>query len=83
MTTYSIVDEIAEKIGNKSFCTANDVIELGLFGSHTAVHIAFRRGDLPFVKISARRFVIPTKDLLKFIERNFSVKQNGGVCSTK
>ena len=70
MTTYSILDEVAEKIGSKSFCTANDLIDLGLFGSHNAVLIALRRGDLPFVKISSRRFVVPTKDVLKFVERN-------------
>ena len=73
MTIYSIsiLEEVAEKIGNKSFVTPNDLIRLGLFGSHNAVLVAFRRGDLPYVRISNRRLVVPKKDLISFIERNF------------
>lgn len=83
MTTYSFLDEITEKVGNKSFCTTNDLIEIGLFGSHNAVLVALRRGDLPFIRISSRRFIVPTKDLLDFVERNFNVGGQGNDQSRK
>jgi hypothetical protein len=85
MKAHSILNEVSEKIGNKSFCTANDLIEIGLFGSHNAVLVALRRGDLPYLKVSSRRLIIPKKDLIKFIERNFKDTrfQSEDSCSLK
>ncbi len=78
MTTCSILDEITEKIGNRAFCTINDLIELGLFGSHNAALVAFRRGDIAYVRISPRRIVVAKQDLIKFIERNFkNIEERG------
>jgi hypothetical protein len=75
MKTCSILEEVAEKLKDKSVCSTSELVNLGIFGCHNSVLVALKRGDLPFVRISPRRLIVAKKDLLKFIESNFQDKK--------
>ena len=68
----SLVKELNDKLGDRPFYTTRELISVGIFGSIPAAKMALRDGQLSFVKISPRRFVVPRAVLLEFLRNNLT-----------
>lgn len=68
----SLVRELNSKLGDRPFYTLRQLTSIGFFGSMPAARMALRDGQLSFVKISPRRFVVPRLALLNFLRNNMS-----------
>lgn len=69
----SMIGELDSKLGDLPFYTLRQLTSIGFFGSMPAARAALRKGQLAFVKISPRRFVIPRFVLLEYLHNNMSV----------
>jgi hypothetical protein len=76
-TAASILEEIELVLGDKSFIPLTDLIALGLFGSNSAALAAVKRGQLPIVRVSRHRFVVPRQAVLRFIGENYESSIEG------
>jgi hypothetical protein len=70
-----LVNELNDKIGDRTFFTLSELVLFGLFGSLQAARHALRDGLLPSVRISQRRCVIPRAALINYIRANLADKQ--------
>jgi hypothetical protein len=70
--TESLVTEFDNFLGNKSYITPAQLIEIGLWGSASAAATALKRGDIPFIKISPKRTIIPKSAVLDYFRKNLS-----------
>ena len=68
-----LIQELDASLAKKIYLTGNDLIKIGLFGSHSAIDSALKRGDLPYVKISSRRRVFPRSAVLEYFKNNIGV----------
>lgn len=68
----SLEEELTSKLGDLPFYTLKQLISIGFFGSKAAARVALREGRLTFVKISARRLVIPRLVLLEYLRNNMT-----------
>jgi hypothetical protein len=55
----SLVDELENKLGDRSFITVRQLVDCGIYGSMSAARMALADGRLPFVRVSLRRLAIP------------------------
>jgi len=62
--------EFSSFLDRKPYCTISQLIALGLFGSQSAASAAIRRGDLPSIRISPKRTVIPRSAVLEYFKSN-------------
>ncbi len=69
-----LVKELNEKIGDRTFFTLPELVSLGLFGSVQAARLALEQGELPSIRISERRCVIPRTALFTYIRNNIAGK---------
>jgi hypothetical protein len=69
-----LVKELNKKIGDRTFFTLPELVSLGLFGIVQTARHALKEGELPFIRISERRCVIPRTALLDYIRSNISEK---------
>lgn len=67
----SLVEELEDKLGDRSFITVRQLVDCGVFGSMSAARMALADGRLPFVRISPRRFAIPRSALVAYLTKNF------------
>lgn len=67
-----VVKELNEKIGDRAFFTLPELVTLGLFGTVQTARHALIDGNLPFIRISERRCVIPRAALLEYVRNNLS-----------
>lgn len=65
-----LIIELDERLGNRPFYTLAELTTLGIFGSRPGARMVLRKGQLTFIKISPRRFVIPRSVLLEFLRNN-------------
>lgn len=70
-TTTALIEEVEYLLGDKTFIPLVELIDLGLFGSHSAALAAVKNGKLPIVKVSKHRFVVPRSAVIRFICENF------------
>ena len=73
-----LIKAIEKQIGDYSFFSTKQLIKLNIFGSPSAVRLALQRGDLSFVKISKKRFIISRNDLIKYLIDNFCGQKKKG-----
>lgn len=72
-----LTKELNEKIGNRAFFTLPELVSLGLFGTVQTARQALTEGNLPFIRMTERRCVIPRAGLLDYIRSNLSnIEQN-------
>jgi hypothetical protein len=72
-----LVKELNEKIGDRAFFTLAELVSIGLFGTMQTARHALKLGELPFIRMSERRCVIPRAALLDYIRNNLSdVEEN-------
>lgn len=76
MSTIELIEEFDRLLGDKPYFTVKQLIDLGLFGSVSAASKALKRGDLPSVKVSEKRTVIPRSAALQFFKDNLGSKNN-------
>lgn len=69
-TTTELLEEFNKFLGEKPYFTACQLIELGLFGSYSAVNAALKRGLIPHIKISKKRTVVPRSAVLEYFRNN-------------
>ena len=74
MSIETLVREFDELLGKKPYFTAKQLIDLGLFGSVSAASKALKRKDIPSIKVSEKRSVIPRSAVLKFFKENLDSK---------
>lgn len=67
-----LVKELNEKIGDRAFFTLAELVSIGLFGTMQTARHALKEGELPFIRMSERRCVIPRAALLDYIRNNLS-----------
>lgn len=67
-----LAKELNEKIGDRAFFTLSELVSIGLFGTVQTARYALAEGDLPFIRISERRCVIPRAALLDYVRKNLS-----------
>ena len=70
-----LVKELNHKIGDRAFFTLPELVSLGLFGTVQTARHALKEGELPFIRISERRCVIPRAALINYIRANLANKQ--------
>ena len=72
MSTNSdlLVEELGKALGDKPYFTGNQLIEIGLFGSASAVNAALKIGSLPSIKISPKRTVVPRSAVIQYFRNN-------------
>jgi hypothetical protein len=70
MSIESLVKEFEEFLGDKPYFTRGQLINIGLWGSSTAAATALKRGDLPSIKVSPKRTVIPRSAVLQYFRKN-------------
>lgn len=63
-----LVQEVDKKLGNRSFYTLPQLVSLGLFGTVQTARKALKNGELPFVRPSPRRCVIPRQCLIQYLK---------------
>ncbi len=68
--------ELNEKIGDRPFFTLPELVSLGLFGTVQTARHALQDGEIPFIRISTRRCVIPRSAVLDFIRKNMFRKED-------
>ncbi len=72
----SLVKEIDDYLGYRTFYSLRDLTNIGYYGSMAAARRAMKEGHLSFVKVSQRRCVIPRKSLLDYLSKNLSEHLN-------
>jgi hypothetical protein len=70
ISTESLVKEFDNFLGKKPYFTPAQLIEIGIWGSHTAATASLKRGDLPSIKVSPKRTVIPRSAVLDYFRKN-------------
>jgi hypothetical protein len=70
-----LVKELNEKIGDRAFFTLSELVSLGLFGTVQTARKALVDGELPFIRVSQRRCVIPRTSLLDYINKHLVKKK--------
>lgn len=70
-----IIQKFEERLGNDEFVTPHHLIEIGLFGSHTALSKVLQKGVITCLRVSRNRTLIPREEVLKFIHENIFCKQ--------
>lgn len=73
MTPTEIIHLFEEKLGNTDFIVPSTLVSVGLFGSLAAVRGALSRGDLPSLRVSRHRVLIPKSAVIEHIRKNLSV----------
>jgi hypothetical protein len=69
-STESLIKELDTFLGNKPYFTGTQLIEIGLFGSASAVTSALKKGLLPSIKISPKRTIVPRSAVVKYFREN-------------
>jgi len=69
--TAALLEEIEQLLGKQQFIPLPDLVRLGLYGSHSAALAAVKRGEIPIIRVTKSRFVVPRKAVLNFIRENF------------
>ena len=72
INTNQLVAELEKNLGEKPYFTGKNLVDLGLFGSATALNKALKRGDIPTIKISTKRTVVPKSAVLDYFRRNLA-----------
>lgn len=72
INTESLVQELDRFLGEKPYITGNQLIEIGLFGSASAVTAALKREVLPSIRISPKRIVVPRSAVLEYFRNNLA-----------
>lgn len=70
MSTESLIQEFEQLLGKKPYFTTAHLIQIGLWGSATAATAALKRGDVPSIKVSPKRTVIPRSAALAYFRKN-------------
>lgn len=65
-----LVQEFDNFLVNKPYFTPAQLIEIGLWGSSSAASAALKRGDLPSIKISPKRTVVPRSAVVEYFRNN-------------
>lgn len=74
--TKAMLETIDQKIGDKSFYSVKELVTVGVFGSLVSARRALKKGCLPYIRVSQRRFVVLRPALLHFLQNNFAEKQD-------
>jgi hypothetical protein len=72
-----MIDDIDQKIGNKSFYSVRELVSAGVFGSLSSARRALQGGRLTYIRISQRRFVVQRQELLNFLQKSFGGNKEG------
>lgn len=67
-----LIEDLNKKLGDRPFYTLRELTLIGFFGSLPAARLALKKGDLVFIKISPRRFIIPRSVVLEYVRKNLS-----------
>lgn len=70
--TDNLIADLISHLGEKPYFTGQFLIEIGLFGSQTALAQALKRGDLPTIRISPKRQVVPRKAVIEYVRKNLA-----------
>lgn len=76
MSQEKILRKFEALLGDNDFISPSRLVSAGIYGSHTALRNAMLNGDLPSVRVSAHRTLIPRDavlDLLKSRIRGVAV----------
>ncbi len=73
--TESLLETLEAKLGDSFFITARQLVDCGLYGSVNSARIAIESGNLPFVRISKRRLVIPRHNLMEFLRTSLEERE--------
>lgn len=68
--TDALIREFDQLLATKPYFSSSQLFRLGLFGSITAASSAIKRGDLPSIKISSKRTVVPRSAVLEYFKTN-------------
>lgn len=69
-----LIAEIDEKLGIKSFYSISELKKIGWCGTRAGIHKALKRdGQIPFIKASPKRVLIPRYALIEYMRRNISM----------
>jgi hypothetical protein len=70
-----VVKELNEKIGDRAFFTLAELVSIGLFGTVQTARNALKDGEIPFIRMSERRCVIPRAALLEYLSNNLAANE--------
>lgn len=85
MSVSKLIQEFERRLGDSDFVSPSLLVQIGVFGSLTAMHNALRKGLIPHIRISRNRVLIPRQSVVDHlyasaVEANsVSSKQSGGV----
>ncbi len=68
MSKEKIIQKFEEKLGGSDFISPTKLISAGIYGSYGAVKLALKRGDIPSIKISSHRTLIPREGVIEYLK---------------
>lgn len=69
-----LIKELNQKIGDRSFFTLPELVSFGLFGTVQTARYVLKESEVPFIRVSKRRCVIPRAALINYIRANLANK---------
>lgn len=72
MNKNTIIEKLTQKLDSEDFLRPIALVKAGLFGSVTAVRHALAKGVFPFIRVSARRVLIPRDGIIEYLRKNLS-----------
>lgn len=67
-----VADQLTKQLGDRQFFTPRELTDIGIFGSLSNARDVLKEGNLRFIRISARRSVVPRAALLEYLRHNLS-----------
>lgn len=68
MAQEKIIQKFAEKLGDDDFVSPSSLVSAGIYGSYGAVRQALIKGDLPSIRISRHRTLIPREGVIEYLK---------------
>lgn len=68
----SLIKEFDEHLPKKPYFALSELIDIGLFGSSSAVNAAIKRKDIPSIKVSPKRTVVPRSAVVDYFRKNLA-----------
>ena len=70
ITLDLLIKEFDDHLPKAPYFSITELKDLGIFGSHAAAHAAIKRKDIPSIKVSQKRTVVPRSAVVDYFRRN-------------
>jgi hypothetical protein len=68
--TEALLKAFEVQLGDSFFITVRQLVDYGFYGSLSSARQALLQGQLPIVRVSKRRILVPRPSLIEFLRQN-------------